>query len=233
MKIEELLNDALKQLDQEESAKHLEDRRWIPSLFGKCYRKQYWVRKVEIESNPKDERTTRMLACRSVHHRFIQEKIKEKYPQAMIEVPYKDHDVSLRADIVYEDEVIELKTMHSRGFFYMNRKDFLLSRDKKDHIYQVMTNAIKLDKDKCRLVYVDVDTYCMKEFVLPVTGMWANEVEWEIAALNEAWHKEWLPEAKPRLYKQKNGTYKECEYCGFRTKCNQTEVWHGNPTNKK
>jgi hypothetical protein len=207
-----MIDDKLK-AEQEEHGKRLRSGKWSPSSFGYCYRKQYWNRLNEPQSNPPDERTLRVFRCGHLFHDFVQE-----FFVGQTEVKVDVKDVFGYADIVLSDEVIDIKSVHSYQFHYTTKQGFDIAKEKYTNILQTATYAVLLNKPKFRLVFVSKDDLCIEEYGF-VTDKWKAEVEKELANLRSLWDAKTLPPAHPRAFKTKD-EFKECRsYCGYKDRC--------------
>jgi len=231
MNIETILNQAIAK-DTEERKSRESSGKFVPSLFGCCFRRQYWKRSKEPESNPIDERTWRVFKCGSLFHSFVGELVLSEYAEAKTEVRIETEDVLGYADIVIseiDERVIELKSMHSRGFWYLARQkdekeeDFLarVKRDKLPHFLQCAWYGLQLKKE-CSIIYISKDDLCMLQFDFSHKEFEKN-LEDELMFLNLHW-KNGLPKAKPRAYiNAKTGKSKECDYCAWQDLCKNIE----------
>ena len=192
--------------------------KFSPSLFGRCFRAQYWNRKDEPVTNPPDSRVMRVFKAGNLFHDFVQQTIINKFPEVQKEVLVAvDDDVVGYADLVNDVEVIDIKSQHSRAFFYM-AKSSDIGKDKKPNWLQVMYYAIALGKPGARLVFVSKDDLCIQEYHFKVNENWKKEVADELKILRMWWKKQELPAANPRAY---NG--KECDYCNWKDLCKKGE----------
>ena len=211
--IQELIDKAL-----ERKSDRVRSGKFSPSSLGKCYRAQYWNRKNEPPSNPIDERTNRVFKAGNLFHEFVQGLILAQNPQAQKEVLIETEDFKGYADLVLEDEIIDIKSQHSKAFWYRKNLTWKETEPKVYHnIMQVVFYAVELKKDNARLVFVSKDDLCIQEYPLSV-DKYKMDLGVEIATLRDIWHYDALPEAKPRAYDGK-----ECGYCGWQDKCKVIE----------
>ena len=186
-----------------------------PSSLGQCYRRQYWTRKGEKESNPIEVETLRVFKAGVLTHQLIQ----SLYPVETREVEVcLGDDVYGHADLVFDNEVKDIKscgTFQFKKFQKMTAEQF--KAEKPDYLLQVMAYALALNKEIGTLVLVSKDTWEIVEHGFSLETNRAA-VETEIKRLREIWESQELPKAEARLY---NG--KECQYCAFCTKCEITE----------
>jgi len=221
--IQTLIDEHLKA--ERDKREHKSSGRYIASNLGKCYRAQYWYRKGEPVSNPPDERTYRVFAVGDIFHQFVQDII-AKQPNAQIEVSASNEDFACRADMVIDDEVYEIKSQHSRAFWYMTKSENI-AEDKEPNILQGLMCAKMLGKVAVRLVFISKDDLCIAEYGFALSHEWEEKLAQEIKTLNEIWDKQELPPACPRAYPKKKGDkieYAECGYCGWKTKCEEIEL---------
>ena len=180
-----------------------------PSTLGRCYRYQYWYRKGEEPSNPPDARALRVFKVGDLFHTFIQQFFETEDVERIVEVD----DIKGYADIVTKDEVVDIKSQHSRAFWYMKKDNYDVAKEKEPQILQVMTYVYLLKKKYGRLVFVSKDDLCVEEYVFDIEN-WRERVEKELALNRAYWAKEELPEAEPRAYGGQ-----ECKYCSYRDRC--------------
>ena len=181
-----------------------------PGGLGRCFRAQIWKRQGKEPSNPIDSRTLRVFECGHIFHDWIQGLLGEVESEVRCE---KD-DVLGYADLVTKDEVIDIKTTHSRGFWYMKKKGYDVNKEKYGNILQVICYAWILGKPKARLVFVSKDDLCINEYGF-YTDTWVKELFTELSFLRKMWDFKELPKAEPRAYKT------ECTYCNFRDACKE------------
>jgi hypothetical protein len=220
--IQSLVDNFLR--EKRESKEHKSSGKFIASNLGKCYRAQFWYRKGEPITNPPDERSYRVFAVGDIFHQFVQDII-TKQPNAQIEVSASNEDFACRADMVIDDEVFELKSQHSRAFWYMTKSENV-AEDKEPNILQGLFCAKMLGKKKARIVFISKDDLCIQEYGFTLNEEWNKKLDKEIKTLRDYWKKDELPPACPRAYKKKKGDkieYAECGYCGYKTKCDEIE----------
>jgi hypothetical protein len=214
--IQELLDEHINK-NQEAKKDRVRSGCYSPSLFGACYRRQVWNREDKEVTNPPDDRALRVFECGNIFHDFVQRLL----PDHQCEVEVKEPDISGRADIVTEEEVIELKSHHSRAFWYSSKEGYDIKKEKKNNIMQVCYYALQLKKERARLVYISKDDLCINEWTFTPT-QWEDAINEELRKLRHWWEVRKTPPAEPRLYKGK-----ECQYCAFKDTCNEKEKENG------
>ena len=218
--IQKLINDKLL-AEQEERNKRVRSGKFSPSLFGRCYRMQYWNRKGEVITNPVDERSLRIFKAGKLFHDFVQNLLTDYEKEVKVETD----DILGYADIVLPDEVVDLKSQHSKAFWWMTQPNYDINKEKFQNILQVVTYAWLLKKPKARLVFISKDDLCILEYGFNMER-WYWAIEEELNTLRDYWVKG-LPPKKPRAYgidkNKKSPTYgkpNECwKYCPYKNKC--------------
>lgn len=190
-----------------------------PSSFGMCYRQQYWNRKDVPKTNPPDARSFRVFKCGNLFEDFVIDLLPiEKQTQVLVE----EDDVKGYADLVVGDTVFDIKSQHSKAFWYIKKcKDIITA--KYNNWLQVMYYAIRLDKKNAGLIIVSKDDLTIWQHQLPVDSFWREQVAIELAALRYLWKKDEVPPALPRCEITKKQTYWHCSYCSFLRLCQETE----------
>ena len=207
MSIQEKIDEVLK---KESERERKPSGKFSPSRFGRCYRFQYWKRKGEKESNLPDDRALRVFKVGNIFHDFVEGFMDGDYEK---EVRIETEDILGYADLIGKDEAVDIKSQHSKAFWYMEKEGNDIAKEKYTNWLQVAWYAWTKAKEWCRLVFVSKDDLCIKEYTMP-TAKWISELEKELATLRKHWVKQELPPALPRAYGGK-----ECEYCSYRDRC--------------
>jgi hypothetical protein len=190
--------------------------KFSPSSFGYCFRRQYYKKLGEKETNPPDERTLRVFACGHRFHEWIQSLLPEG---VQTEVLIEDENIKGYADVVTDTAVIDIKTTHSYAFKYVDDENIL--EEKKHNWLQVGWYAMKLGKAFASLCMVSKDDLRIAEYTLNMDKI-KPLVEEEVKTLLSF---KSLPPPEPRLFGiiekgDGKGEPKECfSYCPFRTLC--------------
>ena len=196
---------------------------WNPSSLGGCYRKQWYNRKDIPPTNEADERTLRVFQAGNLFEQFVCDIIKEKIPEAQFQVEIFDETLRVKgfADIVLPDEVIELKSMHSKGFHYLYKSHDPIEVQKPHNVLQVFAGAVVLNKPKCRLAFLSKDDLCIQEYGFIMNDERVRIVLDEFTTLNKIWDKGELPPPSPRLFGVGKDGPRECSYCNWKDKCRE------------
>jgi len=212
MSLQQLINEALRKRYEE---KRESSGKFIPSLLGRCFRNQILTKAQVPASNPPDDRALRIFKCGSLFHDFVQNFL----PANQTEVPCETEDFKGRADIVTEDSVYDIKSVHSASFWYMSKAGYDVKKEKYHNWLQLAYYADVLKKEKIVLVQISKDDMCINEYV-DFTNKWQTELINEKEQLKIYWlnynDDKTLPTAIPRFNK-------ECKYCNYLDKCKEIE----------
>ena len=184
--------------------------KFSPSSFGKCYRAQIWNRRNEPVTNPPSVEALRRFKVGNIIHDYAQAFFPTAQREVKIEV---GNDVIGFADLVLDNEVIDIKSCRSFEFKMMVKDGYDVEVAKTVNCYQVAAYAVFLGKPQARLIFIEKDALDSREFVIS-TADWKEKIEDELTILRGHWQREELPKPLPRAY---NG--KECSYCGWQTTC--------------
>lgn len=224
MSIQELINKELAQ-EQLDRATRERSGKYNPSNLGRCYRLQFFSRKNELITNPPEERNLRVMKCGSIFHNIIQELVLKNNPNLQKEVVVETDDFKGFADLVNGEEVIDIKTIHSKGFSYLDPKT--ITKEKYTNFMQVLFYSWKLGKKWGSLVFCSKDDLRIDEYREELDNYWLNELDMEETLLKYYWKEKTLPPAEPRAF---NG--KDCAYCNWLNRCIEIEG-NNHPTLKK
>ena len=213
MNFQDIIDNALIK-EEEIKSKRTRSGKFSPSSFGRCYRYQYWNRKNETKSNPVDVGALRRFKVGNIIHSYAQ----SFFPTAQREVlVLSGDDLVGYADIVLENEVVDIKSCRSYEFKLFLKKDFDVKVGKFQNCLQVCTYALYLNKPQARLIFIEKDALDSKEFVIK-TKDFKEAIEEELEILRGFWKQDKLPAPLPRAYGGK-----ECNYCNFKDKCFELE----------
>jgi hypothetical protein len=207
----------------ERKGERIRSHKFSPSSLGRCYRAQIFNRKDEPQSNPIDERTLRVFRAGNLFHEFVQDLIIANHPEAQKEVLIETPAFKGYADLVLSDEVIDIKSQHSKAFWYRKNLEWKDIEPKLlCNILQVCFYALNLGRNRARLVFISKDDLCIQEYPIEAKK-WQETLNQEIEVLNGIWAKQELPPAIPRAYPDKNGECAECGYCAWKDLCGKIE----------
>ena len=149
--------------------------------------------------------------------------IDNPFAKYQTEVKVESDDVLGFADMAGENEIIDIKSQHSKSFWWMAKKDCDIKKEKYSNWLQVLYYARELKKDFGRLVFISKDDLCIQEYVQPLDSYWLDEIGDEILILRSYWRSKILPPAAPRCEPNKKGEDWHCNYCAYKDLCKKTE----------
>jgi hypothetical protein len=129
--VQELIDETL-----EPKEKRIRSGKMSPSSFGKCFRNQYWNR-LDVQGEPLDARTLRVFKAGNLFHDFVQSLLINE--QVKKEVLVESEDVKGFADLVNTEEVIDIKSQHSKSFWY-RQKEIKESKDAEKSVKDMFFN---------------------------------------------------------------------------------------------
>lgn len=202
-----------------EENKEREHPHWHVSSLGSCLTGQYLERLGKKPDKPYDARTLRVFHVGNVFEDWLLNTLERKLDGSMErqkELIDKDLDIMGHPDAIVEHEtgekeIIEVKTIHSRGFHWMAKE----GRSGYDHhrlqlwLYLYMTGI-----EKGRIVYLSKDDLCINEYPVYITDEKAkSEARKNLAILKQAWkdQKPPTPILDPKDWKY--------VYCNYHLQC--------------
>ncbi len=210
--IQELINKSLKRREKKEITS------WHISKLGSCLRGIYFERLGVKPDTPLDDRTLRVFDMGNKVERWIIDLIEAHQinMETQVRVEDKKLGVSGYADAVIEydgeKEVLEIKSKHSRSFWWMDKKGEGAQRQ---HQYQIWTYLYLLNIAKGSIIYISKDDLAILQYPILLNNKeLKKEVMEELRLLNLAWEKKdtsVLP-----LYDEKDWRSK---YCRYHTNC--------------
>ena len=211
--IQQLIDNALIK-EQELKSKRIRSGKFSPSSFGRCYRMQFWNRKNEPQTNPPDVEALRRFKVGNIIHDYMQSFFLNAQREVMV---LDKDDVIGFADIVLDNEVIDIKSCRSFEFKTFAKEGYDIGVGKTTNCLQVTSYALFLNKPLARLIFIEKDALDSKEFPLVIAD-WKERIEDELQILRGQWARQELPQPIPRAYGGK-----ECQYCSFMDKCFKLE----------
>ena len=213
--IQKLIDDKLK-ADNEKV--RIKSGKFSPSKLGMCYRHQVLNRARIPVTNKPDSRGLRIFKVGNLFHDFIQGFI----PNNETEVDCESTDLMGRADIVTEDTVYDIKSVHSKSFWYSKKDGYDVKKEKYNNWLQLAYYAHTLKKEKMVLVMISKDDMCIEEYT-QLLKSWKDELSSETNMLSHLWLNygkthvgtEPLPHALPRTKWDCGYGNNPCEYLDY------------------
>lgn len=228
-----LIDDYIKSRDPKEYTS------WRASSLGGCPRKHFYKRLGIKETTPPDERTNRVFQAGHIFHKFIQDIAEEGTTLSEVELFDKDLDLGGRYDLLVNTGgkkiLYDIKTQHSRSFWWMEKSNKTMAEQYPHHVRQLMSYMLMLKRlsppvDEGRILYVSKDDLCTKEVSYLLTPEREQEVLDELKMLNKHWKEKTLPECTcHKLFNGKGPSY--CDYGNpnqekkTRTECCSEKLW--------
>jgi len=174
---------------------HKSSGKWNASMLGGCDRKHFWKRKGESITNPP---TIEAMGKMNEGKRQEDDLIKEM-KEAGIEIIWEQEsveykDVVGKIDCATKDEIIEIKSQHSRSFWWAIKNGSILKRG---HAFQLGFYMVAKEKERGLVIYKSKDDGSMEVVGVPLLKELKESVENKIKKLNNYWKKEKLPPATP------------------------------------
>lgn len=209
--IQQLINNAVREREKKEITS------WHISRLGSCLRGLYYERIGAKPDTEFDDRTLRVFEVGKMFEDWVVGKL-ETQPikiDTQVRVEDKKLGVSGYADVVatYKDttKVYELKTKHSRSFWYMKKE----GKPMRQHEYQLWMYLWLLNIEEGALIYISKDDLSILEYpVYRNDKKLRKEVGTIITLLNWAWRSK-DPSILPL---PKDGSW-QSKYCRFHSHC--------------
>ena len=203
--IQSLVNEAVSGERTDREMTH-----WHPSALGSCLTGQYLKRLGVKPDREYDDRMLRVFAVGKMFEDWLVDQIEKKQKvERQVRIEWPEYDLSGYADFVANGIPHEIKTVHSKAFWYMSRE----GGPKIQHRMQLWTYLKCLDKPEGRLIYLSKDDLAISEYIVLLSDKEIQEtVEEELSILNEAWEKKVAPNPPP----EDSWTAK---YCRWHSQC--------------
>lgn len=219
---------------REEQKERRERRGWYVTDLGQCPKGIYLQR---LEGAPEyDDRRLRLFSVGSIFQEWLVDKVKragyEVVTEERTEAP--QFHLSGRADLLIRGEdktlLYEIKTMHSRGFWYREKGGRLALPH---HELQV-TAYLWLLKEKYpgiegRLCYVSKDDLAVMTVEVPYREKLVEEIKEQLHVLNEAWESQEPPSAALEVvFDEGQGKWAvnwQGRYCALHERCTGDPDW--------
>ena len=156
------------------------------------------------------------MYCGKTFHDIIQTLVLKENPLIQKEVIIETEDFKGYADLVDDNEVTDIKTIHSKGFSYLSPET--IAKEKFCNWLQVLWYAWKLNKKAGKLCFVSKDDLRIAEYREELDNYWLNELDMEETKLKYYWQSKTLPPAQPRAF-----SGKDCSFCSWLNRCKEIE----------
>jgi hypothetical protein len=217
LSLQDLIDEAVREREEKDKTS------WWPTDLGKCLAGAYWRRMGALPDREFADRQLRVFAAGRLFEEFVVRQVAartEDYEtQLRIELP--EHDLTGYADLRVGGVLYEVKSVHSRKFWWMQRR-----REGPDRhaLMQLYVGMMALGLPEGRLVYVSKDDLCIVEYPVSLKDQRLREaVLADLEALNRAWRDNVPPEPVPALEGGKLNW--RATYCDFHASCTGDPDW--------
>ena len=220
LKIEELIDKAL--LEKNNKREKHKQVSWHASGLGGCLRGQFFSRLGVEPDYTIDERTLRVFDMGNKIEDWVVDLISTQDNivgvETQVRIEDKKLNVSGYADLVLEfrNEKIayEIKSKHSRSFWYLNKQGA-----QRGHEYQLWIYLYVLGIKKGKIVYISKDDLAIMEFEVNINDEQLKKEVFEILGLlNVAWKKQ-----DPLLLPLPKKDSWQSKYCSYHKRCLKIE----------
>lgn len=220
IKIQDIVNKAIHEKNKDR--KDYKQTSWHISGLGGCLRGQYFSRLGIAPDYLLDDRTLRVFDMGNKIEDWLVDLIETQKDvidiQTQVRVEDKKLNISGRIDLLATFRntkmIYEIKSKHSRSFWYMIKKG-----PQREHEYQLWCYLYLMNIKRGKLVYVSKDDLAIMEFEVRLDNKEIkNEVFNIIKLLNKAW------KAKdPSLLPLPDKKSWQSKYCSYHKKCLKVE----------
>ena len=214
--IQEFINASLKEVQDNRPVKKITS--WYASQIGSCMRGMYLQRLGKEPDEPLDDRTLRVFDMGNKIESWVVDLIKAQEVEIETQVRVEDAELNITgyADAVIEvkgkKEVLEIKSKHSRAFWWMDKKKEGTMRQ---HQYQLWIYLYLLKIDRGSIIYVSKDDLSILQYlVFRNDKQLEKEVMEIINSLNRAWKKQ-----DPSLLPLPEKGSWQAKYCRYHKQC--------------
>ena len=219
--IQDLIDKELNNKSKERN-KDYKQTSWHASSIGNCLRGQYIQRLGVIKEELIDSRSLRVFSVGNQMEDWVCEIIK-KHPKISVDTQVRVEDkelgISGYADAVIENgvkRVYELKTKHSRAFWYMQKE----GKAMRQHEYQLWLYLKILDIPEGIIAYISKDDLVIAEYVVELKDeVLGKEVLARVNLLNKAWRDKDIT----LLPLEEEGSWQN-KFCRFHKYCVEPEL---------
>lgn len=234
--VSDTIKQTIIQINKEESAKHTPGK-FYPSSVGKCLR-QIVYQMLGYEAPPIDAKGLLIMNNGTYFHDRIEHILKQSDIFIASELPIKSQELNIsgRLDIlarnVYPHKssdniieirddngviytgpkedvlIIELKSINSKGFAYVEKNGPKLEHKQQVHLYMYLTGIVN-----SVVLYENKDTQDLCEYHVPYNKQMAEEVVDKITKANYYYKRKILPEREYTINSF------DCKFCPYKEQC--------------
>lgn len=226
----------------EKEEQHPKDGWWVTDL-SKCLRGVYYQRLGYEPDTPVSPRVKRIFKVGNIFEEWITNALKQREDleitaQEPLTLPEKH--LTGRLDFTFVNpqnkkvEIVELKTMHSNGFWYRKKQGFtaLPQHIEQVTLYQYLWGLKhKVDPNTIagRVLYISKDDLTIMECGVPFNQKVLDEAMRKLDILEKAWKEKKPPEPAPNIIydetKRKWVVNWVAKYCPYHKRCTNDVNW--------
>jgi len=212
--IQDFINNALRKKQDSRPAKEITS--WHASQIGSCMRGIYLGRLGKQPDVPLDDRTLRVFDMGNKIEDWIVDLIKAENIDIETQVRIEDEELNISgyADAVIkhkkEQEVLEIKSKHSRAFWYMDKKGEGAQRH---HMYQVWLYLYVLKIEQGSIIYISKDDSSILQYSVRRDD---EQLKTEVMDILDMLNRCWKEKILPPLPDSKSW---QAKYCSFHKQC--------------
>lgn len=231
LKVEEMWNRYFDELETDEKRKR---EHFYVTDTGRCLRGVYLERQGAERDEPLDDRTKRVFHVGNVFEDEVVKVVSKHHEiETQGQILFDEYDTHGRYDLLIkgdEPHLIELKTMHSNGFWWREKSGF---QPLDHHLEQISLYLYKLKETMPNLtasiVYISKDDLCMKQIPVELNMAVVGKALTKLQTLKEAWDKQLPPALQDDFVfdevKKKWEVSWQAKYCPFHKQCTGDPDW--------
>lgn len=219
--LQQLINQSLRKANDERATKTKQS--WWPTDLGKCLSGAYYRRQGLAPDSTPDDRSLRVFKCGNLFEQFVIDQLKETgqlfETQVRLEIP--EYDLTGYADLLLGEIVYEIKSVHSRKFWWMQT-----GNDGPDvhYLCQLYAGMMALGKQEGRLIYLSKDDLSIAEYTLLISNEKIRDlVLHDLEILNRAWRDEVPPPPVETIVDGRLNWM--AVYCDYHSHCLNDKDW--------
>lgn len=166
---------------------------WHASSLGQCLTGAY-LKRAGLAQAEFDERTLRVFHAGKMFEDWVVSLLEKvgKTHETQVHCVWSEKNVSGYADLLMDEIVYEIKSKHSKSFWYMDRKK---EGAPLHHKMQLWIYLKSLGKPKGEIIYISKDDMAILQYPIFLNDTSLEKaVLQEVDILNAAWEKQLPPE---------------------------------------
>jgi len=192
---------------------HKEQTSWHPSKLGSCLTGCY-LERMGVEADKEfDNRTLRVFSVGNMFEEWVISKVKVPHDT---QIRTEKDGFTGRIDLIIEDIIYEIKSKHSRAFWYMQKEGQAPIQNR----MQLWFYLYATDREEGKLLFLSKDDLAMLEYEVRLDDEELRRATLrEVEILNRAWEEKLPPQVE---YTSKDW---QSKYCRWHTSCISQEKY--------